>query len=64
MATVTALAAGLEKELGNSMTYKAVSTRIMLRTGVNIMSPKPQQDADAAIVDKVRTAITDMGYRL
>ncbi|MEU7908600.1 hypothetical protein [Actinoplanes sp. NPDC049118] len=63
MATIATLAASLEQQLNNKSSFMAVSTRVLLRTGVSIRDPKPAQNADAAVVTKVRAALADMGYQ-
>jgi len=63
MATVTALSSGLERQLNNNVSFKAINTRVLLRTGVNMAKPKPTQDSDQVVVEKVRTALAEMGYR-
>jgi hypothetical protein len=62
MTTISALAAALERHLNNTASFMAISTRILLRTGVSIRQPKPGQNADAGAVTKVRAALADMGY--
>jgi len=58
------LARLLEKQLGSPASFAAVSTRLMLRTGVNLRQPRPEQLGDRAIAEKVRAALADMGYAL
>ncbi|MEV8508658.1 hypothetical protein AB0368_28055 [Actinoplanes sp. NPDC051475] len=62
MTTISALAAGLERQLNNTASFMAVSTRVLLRTGVSLREPKPAQNSDAGAVTKVRAALADMGY--
>ena len=42
--------------------YGSVVTRVLLRTTVNLRTPKPEQVNDAAMVSRVKAALTDMGY--
>jgi hypothetical protein len=58
------LAGRLERHLANPTSYGAVTTRVLLRTGVNMRSPKPEQANDPAIITKVTGALSEMGYRL
>ena len=62
--SLTDLAARLQQQLGGAAGAGAVCTRVLLRTGVNIRSPKPEQINDRAIVAKVNAALTEMGYKL
>jgi hypothetical protein len=62
--SVSDLASRLERHLSNPTSYGAVTTRVLLRTGVNMRSPKPEQASDPAIISKVTGALTEMGYRL
>lgn len=62
--TVTGLGKALEGRLQNAASLGAVTTRVLLRTGVNLRKPTPQQDGDATAVEKVRSALADMGYDL
>lgn len=64
MTSLTDLAGKLERHLNNTASFSSVSTRVLLRTGVNLRAPKPEQIKDAAAVSKVAAALTEMGYRL
>jgi hypothetical protein len=44
--------------------FGPVSTRVLLRTGVNLRSPRPDHVTDPAAVAKVVSTLADMGYRL
>lgn len=44
--------------------FAPLSTRVLLRTGVNLRRLRPDQVADAAALAKVVAALADMGYRL
>ncbi len=48
--------------LGSQAMFSLVNTRLILRTGVDLASIVPAQDADAALVTKVLTALQAMGY--
>jgi hypothetical protein len=41
-----------------------ISTRVLMRTGANIKAPRPDQNADAALISKVVAALAEMGYPL
>jgi hypothetical protein len=62
METLQAISGKLEKQLNNTMSFSSVVTRVLLRTGVNIRSPKPEQDLDRTIVARARTVLADMGF--
>ncbi|RSM68069.1 hypothetical protein DMB66_14235 [Actinoplanes sp. ATCC 53533] len=64
VASLADLAARLEKKIGNAASTSAISTRLILRTGVNLRQPRPEQANDPAVVEKVRVALADMGYVL
>jgi hypothetical protein len=49
---------------GNDLKLAPVCTRVMLRTGVNLRSPRPEQVTDAGVIAKVRSCLTEMGYPL
>lgn len=57
------VAARLEQYLG-SANMRPVSTRLLLRTGVDIRTPRPEQNNDAGLVTKIRNTLTEMGYHL
>ena len=64
MSSLSDLAGRLEQQVGNPASYRAVLTRVLLRTGVNVREPKPGQNDDQALVAKAAAALTEMGYRL
>ena len=49
---------------GNDLKVAPVCTRVMLRTGVNLRSPRPDQEHDQALVGKVIACLSEMGYPL
>ena len=63
VSSLTDLADRLERQLNNPASVRAVSTRVLLRTGVNMREPKPAQNQDAELVKKVAGALAEMGYR-
>jgi hypothetical protein len=64
MATrVSQLATTLDQELGSKVAFNSVATRVLLRTGVNILDPR-DADADPKAIAKVWSALVEMGYRL
>jgi hypothetical protein len=63
VAGLTELAGRLEQQLNNPASFRAIVTRVLLRTGVNIREPKPDQNGDRALVAKATSVLTEMGYR-
>jgi hypothetical protein len=57
------VAATLRSTVGEAV-FGPVSTRVLLRTGVNLRKPRPDQIKDPVALGKVLTALLDMGYRL
>jgi hypothetical protein len=62
--SLTDLVTRLQRELGNPISLGPVVTRVLLRTGVNIRTPKPEQITDTAVVAKVSAALAELGYKL
>ncbi len=48
---------------GNELALGPVCTRVLLRTGVNLKTPRPDQTGDRVAIDKATAALADMGYR-
>jgi hypothetical protein len=51
----------LDKLLQNEATLRTVAARIILRTGINILEPKPQHIRDSAAINKVCDNLKAMG---
>jgi hypothetical protein len=49
---------------GNELKLAPVCTRVMLRTGVSLKSPRPEQVHDPALIAKVLGCLSEMGYPL
>lgn len=67
MSTFRALgdvANALRSSIKNDSSFRSVSTRVLLRTGVNVREPRPDQVRDPVAIGKVMTALVDMGYTL
>ena len=62
MATLDEVLANLRRQLGNDLSLGPVCTRVMLRTGVNLRSPRPDQVGDGALLSKVVSTLGEMGY--
>ena len=54
----------LRARVGTDDALKLVTTRVFLRTGVNLKQVRPDQNADAAMVTKVIGALADFGHSL
>jgi len=48
----------------NTISLGPISTRVLLRTGVSIKAPRPDQNRDATAIANVVAALADMGHRL
>ena len=67
MSTFRALgdvADALQSSVKSDSSFRSVSTRVLLRTGVNLREPRPEQVKDPVAFGKVTTALADMGYAL
>ena len=58
------VAAALRTTTGNDLKYRMVASRALLRAGVNLLDPRPDQARDPAAIAKVLSALKDMGYGL
>ena len=54
----------LRAALGNDISYRMVCTRALLASGVNLLSPRPDQVVDRVSIGKVVAVLTQMGYKL
>jgi hypothetical protein len=54
----------LRERIGSDDAMKLVTTRVFLRTGVNLKQVKPEQNADAAVIAKVVGALAAFGHSL
>jgi hypothetical protein len=63
MSSLTDLAGHLERQLSNPASFRAIVTRVLLRTGTNIREPKPDQNHDKAMLKKATDVLIEMGYR-
>ena len=48
----------------HKLSFGPISTRVLLRTGVNLMEIRSDQDSDPECVRKAIDALADMGYEL
>jgi len=54
----------LRARVGNDDAMKLVTTRVFLRTGVNLKQVRPDQNADSAVIAKVIGALAAFGHPL
>jgi hypothetical protein len=54
----------LQRQLHNDLALRPLCTRVMLRTGVNLRELRPDQVADSALLGKVVSTLSEMGYPL
>lgn len=62
MKTLSEVRQALGRHLGNEATLQTIGARIILRTGINLLDPKPQHQQDAAAINKVCETLKAMGY--
>jgi len=58
------VARALQSSVPSDSSFRSVSTRVLLRTGVSIREPRPDQVRDPAAISKVMTALVSMGFAL
>jgi hypothetical protein len=54
----------LHRQVPDDLALAPLCTRVMLRTGVNLRSPRQDQQRDGAVVSKVVATLSEMGYAL
>jgi hypothetical protein len=62
--SVDQVLADLVKEVGSEFAIVPIVTRVVLRTGVNLKQPRPDQRNDKAAIQKAVSALNEMGYLL
>ena len=63
--TIENLFAGLNRQLADKpLSLGPIVTRVLLRTGVSLRNPRPDQAKDPVAVAKVIAVLTEMGYSL
>jgi hypothetical protein len=62
-ATLTDLGARLRHHLDDPARFSAVTTRVLLRTGVSLREPRGDQEQDQVLVARVRDVLAEMGFR-
>ena len=64
MRTLDDVQRALRARVGSDDALKLVTTRVFLRTGVNLRQVRPEQNGDDAIVAKVIGALAAFGHPL
>jgi|1185.fasta_scaffold411453_1 hypothetical protein len=64
MRTLDDVQRALRARVGSDDAMKLVTTRVFLRTGVNLKQVRPEQNANAAVVTKVMGALAAVGHPL
>ena len=63
--SVQDLFAGLTRTLAASpLSVGPIVTRVLLRTGVSLRNPRPDQARDPIVIAKVTAVLTELGYSL
>jgi len=62
--TLDQVGAALLARVGSELSLRPVSTRVLLRTGVNLRAPRPDQVSDRASIAKVIAVLAEMGFPL
>jgi hypothetical protein len=61
--TLTAIGLAVRESLGSAAMFQVLSTRLIIQFGVDLKAPTPEQNADPALVQRVREALQRMGIR-
>jgi hypothetical protein len=64
LASLDEVLVALKRQVPNDLALAPLCTRIMLRTGVNLRSPRQDQTNDGSLVRKVVATLSEMGYPL
>jgi hypothetical protein len=64
LASLDDVLSSLRRQVTTDLALGPVCTRVMLRTGVNLRAPRPDQVGDGSLVGKVVATLTEMGYAL
>ncbi len=62
--TLVALGEALQKEIPIFAVFTSVNTRLIIQTGVNLKSVRPEQNEDPETIEAVQTALQRMGFLL
>lgn len=64
MRTLDDVQRALRARVGSDADLKMVTTRVFLRTGVNLKQVRPEQNDDAAVITRVVGALAAFGHSL
>lgn len=62
MSSLQSLHLKLKATLKDEASLRMVNSRLILRTGINLIDPAPAQTADPHSVERVLGALRDMGF--
>lgn len=61
--TLTDIGLAVRASLGSAAMFQVLSTRLIIQFGVDLKAPTAEQNADPALVRRVREALQRMGIR-
>jgi hypothetical protein len=64
LVSLSDIRSGVEGILHDPDRIRIVSTRLMLRTGVNLGNIDPEQDLNPVLIERALDALAGMGYSL
>lgn len=62
--TLGEVSTALHRSVPADSSFRSISTRILLRTGVNLREPRPDQSANPVAIAAVVAALVSMGFTL
>jgi hypothetical protein len=62
MQTIRQVRDRLQTVVKDEASLRMINSRLILRTGVSLLEPRPTQESDGASVAKVTTALREMGF--
>lgn len=63
-ASIEELGAVVRAAVGGAAVFQTLNTRLIIQLGVDLKSPSPAQNRDAALLRRVEDALRRMGIRL
>ncbi len=64
MRTMDEVRAALVQHLGDEARLVLLNSRIILRTGINLVEPRPAHRTDPVAIARVLSALREMGFEL